>query len=81
MENIETSKDKKERMEKECEICGIWFTPSRNNQKYCPECRNHSEQKRRTLKRNIRKSIQRCGTGRKLEQYENISKNYEILLL
>lgn len=27
--------------EKECEICGVWFTPHTAHTKYCPECRNH----------------------------------------
>ena len=30
--------------EKECEACGAWFTPSRSNVKYCPNCRTHSDQ-------------------------------------
>lgn len=25
--------------EKECEVCGAWFTPVRVNAKYCPDCR------------------------------------------
>ena len=25
--------------EKECEVCGVWFTPTRANAKYCPACR------------------------------------------
>ena len=60
--------------EKECEICGIWYTPSRKNQKYCPDCRNHSDQKKRNMNENIRISIAKYGTGRPPEKIENVCK-------
>ena len=53
--------------EKECEICGVWFTPHTANTKYCPECRNHSDQKRRNLEKQVSHNIRMYGTGQKRE--------------
>lgn len=49
--------------EKECEICGVWFTPHTAHTKYCPECRNHSDQKRRNLEKQVSRNIQIYGVG------------------
>lgn len=49
--------------EKECEICGVWFTPHTASTKYCPECRNHSDQKRRKLEKQISHNIRMYGSG------------------
>lgn len=38
-----------ETKQKECEICGVWFTPSRSSQKYCPECGKDSTKAWRDL--------------------------------
>lgn len=49
--------------EKECEICGILFQPTRANQKYCPDCRKHPEQKKKEYSRALARSIREYGTG------------------
>lgn len=49
--------------EKECEICGILFQPTRGNQKYCPACRKHPEQKKEMYARTLARSIREYGTG------------------
>ena len=43
--------------EKECEACGAWFTPSRSNVKYCPNCRTHSDQIVRQMERNTQRNM------------------------
>lgn len=54
--------------EKECEVCGVWFTPHTANTKYCPACRVHSDQKRKSLAHQTARSIRMYGTGRKPEK-------------
>ena len=54
--------------EKECEICGVWFTPHTASTKYCPECRNHSDQKRRKLEKQISHNIRMYGSGYKKQE-------------
>lgn len=62
-------------MEKECQICGVFFTPSRKNQKYCPACGPHSESKRMQMARNFSRSVQKYGTGRPVEPIQNVCLN------
>lgn len=50
--------------EKECEICGVLFQPTRRNQKYCPSCRKHPEQKKKEYERALKSSIRKYGYGR-----------------
>lgn len=50
-------------LEKECEICGIIFQPTRSTQKYCEDCRKHPEQKRKEYDRALKRSIREYGTG------------------
>lgn len=58
--------------EKECEICGVWFTPHTANTKYCPECRNHSDQKRRNLEKQVSRNIQIYGIGIKKKNLSSV---------
>lgn len=60
--------------EKECEACGIWFTPSRSNVKYCPNCRTHSDQIVRQMERNTQRNIDRYGYGQKTKKIQNVCK-------
>lgn len=53
-----------ETKQKECEICGVWFTPSRSSQKYCPECGKDSTKAWRDLHKHMQYSVARVGTGR-----------------
>lgn len=62
-------------LEKECEICGVWFTASRKTQKYCPECGKHPEREKIRLRKNLQESIYRCGTGRKREEVTCVCRN------
>lgn len=52
-------------LEKECEICGVFFTPLRANTKYCPDCRNHATQKLRKIEYQTKRNIRTYGYGRK----------------
>lgn len=61
-------------LEKECEICGVWFTPYRKTQRYCKDCGKHSGYKQRELQHNLNASIARCGTGRQPEAVTCICK-------
>lgn len=54
--------------EKECEACGAWFTPSRSNVKYCPDCRIHSDQIVRQMERNTQHNIELYGYGTKAKK-------------
>lgn len=56
--------------EKECEICGVWFQPTRSYQKYCPDCGHKSEKKKMYMEKNIRISLAKYGTGRKPAEHE-----------
>ena len=56
--------------EKECEVCGAWFTPTRPNGKYCPDCRRHPEQKLRKIESHTQRNIRLYGTGRKPEKVQ-----------
>lgn len=58
-------------MEKECEICGVFFETKYAIQKYCPDCGKHAEYKRKKMNRNIQISVSRCGTGKKVEPIMN----------
>ncbi len=60
--------------EKECEACGAWFTPSRSNVKYCPNCRTHSDQIVRQMERNTQRNIDRYGYGQKNKKIQNVCK-------
>ena len=40
-------------MDKECEICGGFFTPTRSNQKYCPECSKDSYRLKIKMQKNL----------------------------
>ena len=60
--------------EKECEACGAWFTPSRSNVKYCPDCRIHSDQIVRQMERNTQHNIELYGYGQKPKKIQNICK-------
>ena len=51
-----------ETKQKECEICGVWFTPSRSSQKYCPECGKDSTKAWRDLHKHMQYSVARVGT-------------------
>lgn len=62
-------------MEKECEICGVFFEARRSNQKYCPECSRKSGREKIRMQKNIKKSINRCGTGMTRKPQENRCKN------
>lgn len=42
-----------------CEICGVYFTQTHYNQKYCPECRQHSRMKKQRLEQHIHASKMR----------------------
>ena len=53
-----------ETKQKECEICGVWFTPSRSSQKYCPECGKDPTKAWRDLHKHMQYSVARVGTGR-----------------
>lgn len=59
-------------MEKECELCGVFFEMTKHNQKYCPDCRINTATKKRHLNRSYHESLIRCGTGRKPERFENV---------
>lgn len=59
-----------ETKEKECEICGAWFSPNRSNQKYCPECGKDSPRAWRTLNKWMCYSVARAGTGRPVSKTE-----------
>lgn len=59
-----------ETKQKECEICGVWFTPSRSSQKYCPECGKDSTKAWRDLHKHIQYSVARVGTGRPVSKTE-----------
>ena len=50
--------------DKECEICGVWYTPKTVRSKYCPQCSTHSGWKIRQMNHAIKDSIARNGTGR-----------------
>lgn len=63
--------------EKECEACGAWFTPSRSNVKYCPNCRTHSDQIVRQMERNTQRNIDRYGYGQKTKRSKMSAKNAE----
>lgn len=54
--------------EKECEVCGVWFTPTRANAKYCPACRKHAVQKLRKIEYQTQRNIRTYGYGCKPEQ-------------
>lgn len=60
--------------EKECEACGAWFTPSRSNVKYCPDCRIHSDQIVRQMERNTQHNIELYGYGQKPKKIQNVCK-------
>lgn len=47
--------------ERECEICGIYFEVTHHRQKYCPDCRTHSEKKKAQMEKNIQRSIKMHG--------------------
>lgn len=53
--------------EKECEVCGAFFTPLRANTKYCPDCRNHATQKLRQMEYQTQRNIRTYGCTRKIE--------------
>ena len=59
-----------ETKQKECEICGVWFTPSRSSQKYCPECGKDSTKAWRDLHKHMQYSVARVGTGRPVSKTE-----------
>lgn len=63
--------------EKECEACGAWFTPSRSNVKYCPDCRIHSDQIVRQMERNTQHNIELYGYGQKPKKSKMSAKNAE----
>lgn len=60
--------------EKECEICGVWFAQTRSNQKYCEECREHSDHKKKKMNSYIKISISKHGYGHKPQEIENTCK-------
>lgn len=53
--------------EKECEVCGAFFTPLRANTKYCPDCRKHAVQKLRKIEYQTQRNIRTYGYGRRPE--------------
>ena len=59
-----------ETKQKECEICGVWFTPSRSSQKYCPECGKDYTKSWRDLHKHMQYSVARVGTGRPVSKTE-----------
>ena len=59
-----------ETKQKECEICGVWFTPSRSSQKYCPECGKDPTKAWRDLHKHMQYSVARVGTGRPVSKTE-----------
>lgn len=63
--------------EKECEACGAWFTPSRSNVKYCPNCRTHSDQIVRQMERNTQRNIDRYGYGQKYNHFGGSQKDMD----
>lgn len=58
----------------ECAACGVWFTPSRSNVKYCSDCRRHSDQIVKQMKRNTQRNINRYGYGKEPKKIQNICK-------
>lgn len=56
--------------EKECEICGIWFTPKKSFQKYCPDCGKDSTRAWRTMHKHMKYSVARVGTRRPVTRTE-----------
>lgn len=60
--------------EKECEACGVFFTPSRSNVKYCPDCSTHSDQVKRKIERQTQKNIERYGYGTAPKEIKNVCK-------
>lgn len=61
--------------EKECEICGVWFIPTRSTQKYCSECGKHSDHASRKMNGYIKASIKKYGTGRPVRECHNVCKH------
>lgn len=46
-------------MEKECEICGAFFTTNNKNRKYCDDCSRHSRSRRYEYENALRVSRRR----------------------
>lgn len=61
--------------EKECEICGAFFTQTRSTQKYCPECRKNSYNANRKMNGHIKASIRKYGMGHPVREYHNTCLN------
>lgn len=59
--------------EKVCEICGITFTSTRANQKYCPGCGKHSDREWAKFNQNLKASVARAGNGY-IPEYQNACK-------
>lgn len=59
-----------ETKQKECEICGVWFTPSRSSQKYCHECGKDPTKAWRDLHKHMQYSMARVGTARPVSKTE-----------
>lgn len=51
----------------ECPICGGLFEQTYGQQKYCPECRDHSARKKARMDRIVAVSVAKYGNGRKDE--------------
>ncbi len=48
-------------MEKECEICGAWFTTTNPRRKYCDKCQNNPRRRRGEINTAMRRSKDRLG--------------------
>ena len=60
--------------EKECEICGVWFTPHSTRARYCEKCRKHPEQVRLSIENQTERSIRMYGTGRPVRAIKCVCK-------
>lgn len=58
-------------MEKECQICGVFFDTDKSIQKYCPECGKDTRRAKKDLDYHMRESLYRCGTGRTKQAQNN----------
>lgn len=68
-------------MEKECQICGIFYEAKKVNQKYCPNCSQRSTTAKKQLERHIKESISRCGTGTTKQPQNNCCKNCKKIFI
>ena len=62
-------------IEKECEICGVWFKQTNALQKYCPDCRKKSDKKKKILYRNVQRNLHTYDTINYPSGINNVCEN------